>query len=232
MPSDNWSPTHDQIVDLISAFYSSTGDRIEPNAPQLPVDATSASIINLVEQLTPDNIDSFHRWREAYFNLLFHSVVHNSYDLFSGLIRKGADPTLANDKGTNVLHLLMKRGLIQWAEELLTSPKIKGEEAKVKFLNQGTAFGWTPLMAAADGGQLEACKWLIKNGAQVNMSMSTGWTAMHSAAKKNIKDIVALLLDNKGNKNILSAHRDFGRNLKVEDVTTDDDIIALLEKYK
>ena len=89
------------------------------------------------------------------------------------------------------------------------------------FLNQGTAFGWTPLMAATDEGQLEACRWLLKNRAQVNTSMSTWWTAMHSAAKKGFSDIVALLLESNGNKNIMGAHREFGKNLMVEDVTTE-----------
>ena len=152
--------------------------------------------------------------------------------MFSELIKKGADPTLANDKGTNILHLLMKRGFLKWTEEALSGGKIGDEEAKVKFLNQGTAFGWTPLMAAADGGQLEACRWLLKNGAQVNASMSTGWTAMHSAAKKGFRDIVALLLESNGNKNIMGAHREFGKNLRVEDVTTDNNILSLLDAYQ
>ena len=86
-------------------------------------------------------------------------------------------------------------------------------------------------MSACENNQLRAVEWLLKNGANPNTSMSTGWTALHAAAKKSNYEVLKLLLNYKGDKHKEAAHRDFGRNLKVEDVTTDDKILELLKAY-
>lgn len=74
-------------------------------------------------------------------------------------------------------------------------------------------------MSAADNQKFEFCDWLIKNGADVNATMpTTGWTAMHAAAKRGDKDIIRLLLKNGGDKNLRARHRDFGSQCTVADI--------------
>ena len=85
-------------------------------------------------------------------------------------------------------------------------------------------------MSCADHGRLEMAQWLIANGAEVNTQMSTGWTAMHAAAKMGHANIVELLLDNNGNPDLCARHKDFGVNLQVVDVATDPLVIAILKK--
>ena len=43
--------------------------------------------------------------------------------------------------------------------------------------------GWTVLIQAASEGKLDFVKWLIESGAKVNMTMGSGWTALHAASK-------------------------------------------------
>ena len=54
---------------------------------------------------------------------------------------------------------------------------------------------------------------------------------MHAAAKHGYVEVLKVLLENRGDKTIKASHRDFGRNLLVEDVTTDEKCLQLLEKY-
>jgi len=88
--------------------------------------------------------------------------------------------------------------------------------------------GWTALMSAAENGHLDFARWLLDKGASVNQAMESGWTAMHSAAKNDNKEMVRLLLKRGGDQTLKATHRDFGRNLLVEDVTVDEDVLALL----
>ena len=74
-------------------------------------------------------------------------------------------------------------------------------------------------MVCAEHGSLEMAKWLVDKGADVNAQMSTGWTAMHTAAKNGHGHILKMLLDNNGDQHLIARHRDFGNCLKVEDVT-------------
>ena len=183
----------------------------------------------LVAQLTGDNIDAFHTWRNAKFNLLFHSVVEEAKHLYWALLENGSDPREENDNGSNVLHLLMRRGLGEWAQVALDK---LGPADKWRFINHQTYSGWTPLMAAVNNGHVHCVEWLLENGAAVNLAMNTGWTALHAAAKDDQVEMLEMLLRHGGNVTTEAIHRDFGRNLTVEDVTTNEVILKLLQKYQ
>ena len=57
------------------------------------------------------------------------------------------------------------------------------------------------------------------------------WTAAHAAAKRGNVSVLEILLEAGADKNLKATHRDFGRNLRVEDVSTDTNVLKLLEKY-
>ena len=174
-------------------------------------------------------VNAFHYWREADFSLLFHASIANNIVALHHLLEAGADPTLSNIKGTNVFMLLVKRGQVEMAEMCLSKvPKNK----RVATVNSITTSGWTALMTAAENNQLESAKWLLKNGAGVNTQMEgTLWTAGHAAAKKGNFEILELLLKNGANQDLLARHRDFGKNLRFADVTHDEKVLQLLERY-
>ena len=85
-------------------------------------------------------------------------------------------------------------------------------------------------MAAVENNQLHFVEWLLIKGANINAPMSTGWTAMHAAAKNNHHDILDLLLEGGGNKDLLAKHKEFGSGLKVTDVTSDPKTIRMLQQ--
>jgi ankyrin repeat protein len=84
-------------------------------------------------------------------------------------------------------------------------------------------------MAAAENNRLDFVKWLLAQGANVNASMYTGWTAMHCAAKKNHHDVLGALLEGGGDRNMKSHHRGFGSGLKPVDVSKDSKTISMLQ---
>ena len=174
-------------------------------------------------------VNAFHFWRDADFSLLFHASLANNRVAVHLLLEAGADPTLANIKGTNVFMLFAKRGQTELAEMCLG--KVHKDE-RSKIANAITTSGWTALMTAAENNQLESAKWLLKNGADVNMQMhGTLWTAGHAAAKRGNLEILELLLKNGASQDSLACHRDFGKNLRFSDVTSDEKVLQLLKRY-
>jgi ankyrin repeat protein len=90
-------------------------------------------------------------------------------------------------------------------------------------------------MAAVESNEIDFIKWLLSKSASINFGMKcvlrTGWTVMHTAARyKNLK-LLKLLLDKGGDKNISASHYNLGKDMKVEDVTTDEETLKLLEQY-
>ena len=63
-------------------------------------------------------------------------------------------------------------------------------------INAKDATGNTPLMDAAQRGQLIVARFLLENGADVEAKDSAGDTALHKAARAGHKAMVELLLDN------------------------------------
>ena len=174
-------------------------------------------------------VNAFHFWRDADFSLLFHASLANNRVAVHLLLEAGADPTLANIKGTNVFMLFAKRGQTELAEMCLAKVQ-KDERSKIP--NAITTSGWTALMTAAENNQLESAKWLLKNGADVNTQMhGTLWAAGHAAAKRGNLQILELLLKNGASQDSLACHRDFGKNLRFSDVTSDEKVLQLLKRY-
>jgi ankyrin repeat protein len=169
---------------------------------------------------------------EVQYNLslLFHASRENFPEAVDMLLEKGADPSLVNNKGISVLHLMAKKGQLDMARKCYRKiPWLEVDD----FVNQGSESGWTPLMSAAENGQYDFAKWLLSspNGAEVNKQMKTGWTAMHAAAKKNNEGMVKLLLLHGGDQDIYATHKDFGNGLQVMDVTKDCKVLRLLAQY-
>ncbi len=77
--------------------------------------------------------------------------------------------------------------------------KINNLLEKKKFLvEQSNSLKWTPLVYAVDMGNDSIVKLLIeKGGAKVNITINTGETPLHIAAKKGYSKIVTILLAHK-----------------------------------
>lgn len=72
-------------------------------------------------------------------------------------------------------------------------------------VNIKTKNNWTPLMHAADKGNLDICKWLIDNGARIEdvVGASANWSALHSAAKCENLTLYKYLVEKGGNEHMV-----------------------------
>jgi ankyrin repeat protein len=166
------------------------------------------------------------------FNLLFYASQNNCMAATVFLLRKGADPSLVNNKGTTVLHFMAKKGQVLMAKICLLNLPLK--ETKSNFINGRSKSGCTPLILAVENNHVDFVKLLLSEKALVNATIKTewaeGWTAMHAASKKNNLEIIKLLLNHGGDKNITASHKNFKGKLKVEDVTTNEKIRKILNE--
>ncbi|KAM6912926.1 kinase D-interacting substrate of 220 kDa B isoform 1-T1 [Xenentodon cancila] len=83
---------------------------------------------------------------------------------------------------------------------------IKAHLDKFRDVDSRSDNGQTPLMVAAEQGNLEIVQELIRRGANVNLDDVDCWTALISAAKEGHIDVVRELLENNANLE----HRDMG----------------------
>jgi ankyrin repeat protein len=84
-------------------------------------------------------------------------------------------------------------------------------------------------MAAVNKNQDEFVEWLLWQGAFVHARMSTGWTALHAAAKNNNKNIIKLLLAKGASLTVTANHREFGLDLVPADLTCEQETLDLLK---
>ena len=50
------------------------------------------------------------------------------------------------------------------------------------------------LIQAANEGKVEFVKWLIENGANINWTMGSGWTALHAASMNGKNEVCMHIL--------------------------------------
>jgi len=178
------------------------------------------------------NINAFNSWHFTNYSLLFHAAGLGSVEAVAFLLGKGADPTLQNENGTTVLHIMAKRGELQMAKKCLKTVPFDKQRS---FINACSKSCSTALICATENNHVSFVKWLLFKKASINFGIrngiSFGWTAMHTAAENNNREILKLLLEKGGDKNIEASHMNFGKNLKVEDVTVDEETKKLLKQY-
>nr|XP_044627845.1 kinase D-interacting substrate of 220 kDa isoform X13 [Equus asinus] len=103
------------------------------------------------------------------------------------------------------MSVLISQSVINYVEEE-NIPALKALLEKCKDVDERNECGQTPLMIAAEQGNLEIVKELIKNGANCNLEDLDNWTALISASKEGHVHVVEELLKSGANLE----HRDMG----------------------
>ncbi|XP_023560560.1 kinase D-interacting substrate of 220 kDa isoform X4 [Octodon degus] len=103
------------------------------------------------------------------------------------------------------MSVLISQSVINYVEEE-NIPALKALLEKCKDVDERNECGQTPLMIAAEQGNLEIVKELIKNGANCNLEDLDNWTALISASKEGHMHIVEELL----RCGVNLEHRDMG----------------------
>ena len=115
---------------------------------------------------------------------LMNAALNGNVQVVKSVIKRGADPSLMDNRGWNTLHCAAKGGDTDIISLIHTHlPNIESK----------TGEGHTPLMVAAFTGKLHAVKWFLEKGATVACECNRGWNTLHYAAQGGDTDIISLI---------------------------------------
>jgi ankyrin repeat protein len=134
---------------------------------------------------------------------------HSHFIIMKYLLQQGANPCLPDSEGYYPLHYAVIKNqhctpnLLEVLLHALSENKIKKTDA----INVKGPYGRTPLHTAALFGNLRAVKWLVEQGAEVNVVEIRGaeHTPLHNAAYKGYAEVVRYLLEHGANPLLLNA---------------------------
>lgn len=117
---------------------------------------------------------------------LMFSIAGGRFDVFEYLLKLGANSTLNDSYGSNILHYAVKYNVFSIIQHII--------ENNIININRMTTRGASPLMWAAQFATPETINYLINKGADTTAKTSGGWTLMHySAASNNVANLKFLV---------------------------------------
>ena len=115
---------------------------------------------------------------------LMNAALNGNVQVVKSVIKRGADPSLMDNRGWNTLHYAAQGG---------DTDIISLIHTHLPNIDSKTREGDTPLMLAALCGKLHAVKWFLEKGATVACECNRGWNTLHCAAKGGDTDIISLI---------------------------------------
>ncbi|XP_071111901.1 serine/threonine-protein phosphatase 6 regulatory ankyrin repeat subunit B-like [Haliotis cracherodii] len=109
--------------------------------------------------------------------------------VFDLLVTQGADVSLVDDDGNNVLHVACLEGHVDIVKYVLSQ--------KVADINSRGRYGWTPLMVAAQKGHRQVFDLLVGEEADVSLVDDDGNNVLHVACLEGHVDMVKYVLSQK-----------------------------------
>ncbi|XP_023313753.1 ankyrin-1-like [Trichogramma pretiosum] len=124
------------------------------------------------------------------------ALKHYHKDVVELLLRGGADANLANKDGLTPLHVISKVGHCYYCELVELFFKINEELKKPVKVNAQDKLGFTPLHFALRHYRLSVAEFLLKKGADPNLTSNDGSTALHVICKiQNDGDLATILFN-------------------------------------
>ena len=115
---------------------------------------------------------------------LMNAALKGNVQAVKSMIKRGADPSLTDYKGWNMLHFAAEGGDTDIISLIHTHlPNIESK----------TGEGNTPLIVAAFCGKFHAVKWFLEKGATVACEDKRGWNTLHHAAQGGDTDVISLI---------------------------------------
>ena len=115
---------------------------------------------------------------------LMNAALNGNVQVVKSVIKRGADPSLMDNRGWNTLHCAAQGG---------DTDIISLIHTHLPNIDSKTGEGDTPLMLAASCGKLHAVKWFLEKGATVACESNKGWNTLHYAAQGGDTDIISLI---------------------------------------
>ncbi|CAB0030422.1 unnamed protein product [Trichogramma brassicae] len=120
------------------------------------------------------------------------ALLYNRTSLIEPLLRNGADPNLANNKGCTALHIVCKRcNDVDLVEMLFEISKQVNQLVQVNIQDN---YGNSPLHFALRYNRTNLIESLMKNGADPNLANAKGSTALHIVCKYYRSHVLAEML--------------------------------------
>lgn len=164
------------------------------NFNELLKDAIACNDIHFLE-MNRHKYDINHRFPdEDNDTLLLYSIGDSQSDTYSFFIENGADITLVNNLGEGVFHSIVYSGLVERMADIINQPL-----NAICLLNTQTKEGVTPLLLSVLLEKNDIFDFLLKMGADVNLSDNTGNSPLHPACFQGHKEMVSRLLENGAN---------------------------------
>ncbi|XP_067648869.1 uncharacterized protein [Haliotis asinina] len=166
--------------------------------------------MNVVKYLlSQDNID-INCWGEAGMTPLMTSAMHGRRELFDFLVRMGANVSLVDDGGDNILHYASAYDESEIVRYIISEHIVD--------INSRGENGTTPLMTAAFHGHIAVLDLLVRNGGRTDIVDDNGRNILHWASSgghlKTVKHILSQRLadinarDNNGETAAMIAKRE------------------------
>ncbi|XP_068206432.1 uncharacterized protein [Palaemon carinicauda] len=126
----------------------------------------------------------------------FHLAQSQELEIRKAFEGSAIDLSVTDNKGKTVLHYAAKKGNSSINVDFILKMEKKTTDMS-HFINIQDAEGYTALHILASRGELDACRFLIIKGADVNISSKRKETALHMAAQNGHKQTTALLIHKK-----------------------------------
>ncbi len=164
--------------------------------------------VEIVEALCQRNIDV--NARDDHQRTPLHLAARKSQRaVVQLLLEKGADVLARNDHDT-VLHQAVGSHTVEVIRLILDAIKVRLDDDQLMYLhiNPPDSEGDTPLMWAAEGGQMEAAQILLDYGVNINAKNKEGLTALHWTILMDHLDVAIVLIEDKDMKlNVDQRHK-------------------------
>ena len=115
---------------------------------------------------------------------LMNAALNGNVQAVESLMKRGADPSLMDNRGWNTLHYAARGG---------NTDIISLIHAHLPNIESKTSKGHTPLMVAAFYGELHAVKQFLEKGASVACENNRGWNTLHIVAEGGDTDVISLI---------------------------------------
>lgn len=125
---------------------------------------------------------------------MFEAIEKNNLNELKRIIKNGADLNVRNEQRDTLLLCAARYGFIDIIDYLIKECHFD--------VNSTDNNGWTALHLAAMYGRLEACKYLVENGADINKQRKDGWTPLHTACNNGRVDVIKYLVDKRADISI------------------------------
>lgn len=112
-------------------------------------------------------------------NLLYYASYIGCIDFTVWLLEKGVDVNMPNKYEGSAIGAAVRR------PEIVRYLIQKGAN-----VNLANGYGWTPLMYAANYGNMESVKMLIEAGANINATNSKGWDVLQVAKEYKQREVI------------------------------------------